>query len=134
MDPDQVARFLSSHKQTVLATIRKDGRPQVSHVLTAYKDGSLLVSTTQGTAKFRNMRRDPRVTLNVLGDTFWQYLVVEGTVSFTYWPEAKEPLHEYYEIAAGQPHPDWDEYDRAMEADQRVLCTISIDRTIGFNP
>jgi PPOX class probable F420-dependent enzyme len=129
MNPSQTEEFLRTHREAIIATIRKDGRPQLSNVLAVYRDGKLLVSTATTRAKYHNLVRDPRVTVLVLGDNFWQYLVVNGTATFTHLPEARVPLREYYELASGGPHPDWEEYDRAMEAEKRVLLSISIDST-----
>ena len=71
--------------------------------------------------------RDPRATLLVLGENFYQYLVVDGTASFAHLPEAREPLRRYYELATGGPHANWDEYDEAMARERRVLLTISVE-------
>jgi PPOX class probable F420-dependent enzyme len=122
----EAEEFLQRHREAVLATIRKDGRPQLSNVLVAYKDGKLLISTTEDRAKYHNLVRDPRCTVLVLGDNFWQYLTVDGTASFTRMPEALGPLREYYQLASG-PHPNWDEYDEAMRRERRVLVTVSIE-------
>ncbi len=127
MNKAEAANFLASHKQAVLSTIRRNGRPQLSNVLTVYWDGKLALSTRESTAKYHNLRRDPRASLVILGDSFWQYLVVDGQASFLHLPEAQAPLRDYYRLASGQDHPDWDEYDRSMEQEQRVLVTISID-------
>jgi PPOX class probable F420-dependent enzyme len=129
MNQSEADRFLRQHRQAILATIRKDGRPQLSNILTVYRDGKLLVSTRTTAAKYRNLARDPRATVLLLGDNFWQYLVVNGTASFTHLPEARLPLRQYYEAASGGPHPDWEEYDRAMVAEKRVLVSISVDST-----
>jgi PPOX class probable F420-dependent enzyme len=129
MNRSEAEEFLRQHSQAILATIRKDGRPQLSNVLAVYRDGKLLVSTSTDRAKYWNLARDPRATVLVLGDNFWQYLVVNGTASFTHLPEARLPLREYYEAASGGPHPDWEEYDRAMVAEKRVLVSISVDST-----
>ncbi len=127
MNRAEAAEYLRGHKQAALATIRRDGRPQLSNVLAVYKDGNLLISTRTTAAKYQNLARDPRATVLVLGDTFWQYLVVNGTASFTHLPEAHQPLREYYEMASGGPHPNWEEYDQAMVAEKRVLVSVSVD-------
>lgn len=127
MNRAEAEEFLKNHRQAVLATIRKDGRPQLSNVLVVYEDGRLLVSITETRAKYRNLLRDRRATILIHGDSFWQYLAVDGEASFTRLPEAHTALRRYYEAASGGPHPDWEEYDRAMEAEKRVLLSISID-------
>ena len=128
MNRHEAEDFVKSHKSTVMVTIAKDGRPQTSNVLTTYHGGKLLLSTTEGTAKYRNLRRDPRVTAHLLGDNFWQWLAVEGTVTLTHMPDALPGLHTYYESATGGPHADWAEYDEAMKKERRVLGTISLER------
>jgi hypothetical protein len=40
-------------------------------------------------------------------------------------PEAMEGLVDYYRRIRGE-HPDWDEYRRAMVADNRLLIRVSI--------
>ncbi len=126
MNRAEAVRFLRTHKQAVIATIKRDGRPQLSNVLVVYKDGELWVSIAETRAKYHNLRRDNRVTVLVNGDSFWQYLVVEGMARLVHLPEAAPLLREYYELASG-PHPDWDEYDQAMVRERRVLAAISVD-------
>lgn len=128
MNENEAQEFLRTHRQAVLATIKKDGRPQLSNVLTIYRDNVLQVSITESRSKYHNLVRDPRATILLLGDTFWQYLVVEGTASMLRLPEARIPLREYLEAAQGKPHPDWEEYDAAMASEKRLLLSISIDK------
>jgi hypothetical protein len=51
---------------------------------------------------------------------------IDGTAEVVSLPAAMEPLVDYYRCIAGE-HPDWNDYRRAMERDQRVLLRISID-------
>lgn len=127
MDEAEARDFLKTHTHAVLATIRKDGRPQLSNVVVVYNQGQLEMSITETRAKYKNLLRDPRVTVLVQGDSFWQYLVVDGRATVVRGEEAIPLLRAYYEKAAGRPHEDWDEYDRAMRQDRRVLARISID-------
>ena len=94
MDRQTVDAFLRAHKQLVLATIRRDGRAQLSNVLGVYRAGELLVSTRESGAKYRNVQRDPRVTAVIQGDNFFQYLVIDGRARFTRMPEALPLLRE----------------------------------------
>ena len=127
MNRDQAEEFLKRQRQAILATIRTDGRPGLSNVLSAYDEGQLLVSITETRAKFRNLHRDPRATILMLGANFWEYLVVDGQATMIGWPEAQPMLRRYYELAAGKPHPNWDEYDQSMLDEKRVMLTISVD-------
>jgi PPOX class probable F420-dependent enzyme len=69
----------------VLATIKRDGRPQLSNVLYTPDDDTCIVriSTTADRVKARNLARDPRGTLHVVGEDFWHYAVAEGTVTLS---------------------------------------------------
>ncbi|XVS67360.1 PPOX class F420-dependent oxidoreductase [Actinosynnema sp. CA-299493] len=129
--------LLAKSRIGVLATIKADGRPQLSPIMPSYDQaaGVIRVSTTDRTAKAANLRRDPRVALEVTSEDGWEWATVEGTATLTgpgtdpHGPEV-EALVEYYRLAAGE-HPDWDEYRSVMVSDRRVLVTIEVDRVYG---
>ena len=51
---------------------------------------------------------------------------IEGTAQIVSLPEAMDGLVDYYRGISGE-HPDWDDYRRAMQQEQRVLVRVSID-------
>ncbi|MBC7303107.1 MAG: PPOX class F420-dependent oxidoreductase [Nocardia sp.] len=121
----------------ILATIKSDGRPQLSPV-TPYYDrtaGIIYVSMTEGRAKTVNLRRDPRAALEVTSADGWSWATAEGTATLTgpgtdpNGPEV-EALVGYYRAAAGE-HPDWDEYREVMVSDRRVLMALSVEHVYG---
>jgi PPOX class probable F420-dependent enzyme len=61
--------LLAESRLGVLATIKADGRPQLSPVMPFYDRATetLYVSMTEGRAKTANLRRDPRAALEVTG-------------------------------------------------------------------
>lgn len=126
MVDDRLVEFLSTHRNAVLATARKDGRPQLSRVVAVYRENTLWMSITEGRAKYRNLLRDPRATVLIDGDSAWQYVVISGRATLTHMPDALPMLRAYYEAASG-PHPNWEEYDEAMRQDRRVLLELAID-------
>ena len=83
--------FVAAHRWGVLATVKRDGRPQLSNVGYAYdRDADLVrVSVTADRAKTRNLARRPRVTLHVASKDFWTWVAVEGTAELT--PVAADP-------------------------------------------
>ena len=129
MDAEQVREFVRTHHRAVLATTRKDGRPQLSPVtVAAGPDGRLRISTRETAMKTRNVRRDPRVSLCLLSDGFFgPWAQAEGTAEVVSLPDAMEPLVEYYRAVAGE-HPDWDEYREAMRTEQRVILLVDVER------
>jgi PPOX class probable F420-dependent enzyme len=129
--------LLRAHKNGVLATLKKDGRPQLSNVSYTYDDASQLIkiSVTDSRAKTRNLRRDPRASLHVQSDDGWSYTVVEGIAELT--PVAASPddatVDELVAVyrAIGGEHPDWAEYRQAMVDDGRLVITLPITRAYG---
>jgi len=132
MTPEQARGFLRGNHRAVLSTLRRDGRPQLSPVAAAVDDeGRVIVSTPETTAKARNLRRDPRVSLCAFSDGFYgPWVQVEGTAELVERPEAVELLVDYYRRLSGE-HPDWDDYRRAMVVDRRVLVRFAIERASG---
>jgi PPOX class probable F420-dependent enzyme len=134
---EQMLDFLAANKWGVLATIKSDGRPQVSNVGYSYDPDARLirVSVTADRAKTRNLERDPRVTLHVASKDFWTWIAVEGTAELT--PVAADPhdatvaeLITYYRGINGE-HDDWDEYRAAMVADRRRVVRFHPDHVYG---
>jgi PPOX class probable F420-dependent enzyme len=129
--------FVAGQKWGVLATIRRNGRPQLSNVGYAYDPEQRLfrVSVTADRAKTKNLQADPRVTLHVSSKDFWTWVAVEGTAELT--PVAADPadatvdeLVAYYRGISGE-HENWDEYRAAMVADRRLVVRFTPEHTYG---
>ncbi|MFE3456443.1 PPOX class F420-dependent oxidoreductase [Nocardiopsis aegyptia] len=129
--------LLAGSRLGVLATIKSDGRPQLSPVMPYYDREAevLYVSMTEGRAKTANLRRDPRAALEVTSADGGSWATAEGTVTLTGpgtdrdGPEV-DALVAYYRAAAGE-HPDWAEYRSVMVSDRRVLMTMPVDHVYG---
>lgn len=137
-DDTALRRLFGEVQLGVLATLKRDGRPQLSNVTHLYDAaaGSIPVSITEPRAKTKNLRRDPRASYHVTLPDGWSYAVAEGTAELT--DVAKGPhdatieaLVDLYRRIKGE-HPDWDEYRAAMVPDERVLLTIRIERVYGM--
>jgi PPOX class probable F420-dependent enzyme len=140
VDRDALVEFLRPRHRGTLVTTRRDGRPQMSPV-TCGVDGAgrIVVATYPQRAKATNARRDPRVSILVHSDD-WNdpYVQVDGTAEVLDMPEALEPLVSYFRCISGE-HPDWDEYRRAMQEQNKSLIRITAERwgpvaTGGFPP
>ena len=146
--PADIATLLASRQNGTLATLRRDGRPQLSVVTYAWypderADGEpgdgreiVRISTVDGRAKVANLRRDPRASFLVSGASGWSYAVVEGTVELSlvatfHDDETVEELIRIYRDAAGE-HPDWDDYRRAMVDDHRLVARLVVDHAYGL--
>ncbi len=137
---DKLLAVIAGSSLGVLATLKRDGRPQLSNVSYHFdaRAMTLSVSITEPRAKTRNLRRDPRAALHVSSDDGWAYAVAEGDAVLT--PPAADPgddtverLITLYRNMAGE-HPDWDDYRRAMVDDRRVVMTLPIAHLYGMPP
>lgn len=129
MDFARALDVIRLNHRGVLATLKRDGRPQLSSVSYLLDvDGRIRISVTRDRAKTRNLRRDPRASLQVLTDDWFRYLVVEARAEIEDGPETLGDLRRVYERITGRPHPNWAEYDAAMIRDGRVLLALTIER------
>jgi len=137
---EKLLAVITGNSLGTLATIKRDGRPQLS--LVAYhfdpRALSIEVSVTETRAKTRNLRRDPRASLMVNSEDGWSYAVAEGDAVLS--PPAAAPdddtvesLISLYRDVAGE-HPDWDEFRRAMVVERRVLLRLPIGHLYGMPP
>jgi PPOX class probable F420-dependent enzyme len=93
------------------------------------------VSTTATRAKTHNLRRRPWAALHVNGSSFWEYAVVECAVELSAvaadpGDSTVEELIELFRSIKGE-HDDWDDYRRAMVADQRLVVRLRPTRAYG---
>jgi len=82
-----------------LATIKKDGRPQLSDVNYTASPGLLRVSTRAELAKVHNLRRDPRGSFRIAPPSGGGYVVAEVTAEFS-------PPSAFYTNLAAWPSTD----------------------------
>jgi PPOX class probable F420-dependent enzyme len=130
--------LIASRWLGVLATIKRDGRPQLSNVVYAFDRERMLirVSVTDARAKTANLRRDPRASFHVSSDDGWSYAVAEARAELT--PVAERPddptveeLIGLYRAVRGE-HPDWDDFRAAMVAERRLVLRLHVERLYGM--
>ena len=68
MSHGEIEEFLQAPRFAVLGTNRVDGPPQLTPVWYLYENGKIYVSMFVESAKYKNLRRDPRVSVCVAGD------------------------------------------------------------------
>jgi PPOX class probable F420-dependent enzyme len=74
-------RLLSEPAFCQVATLMPDGSPHLTQVWVNSDGERILVNTYEGSQKLRNLRRDPRVAVNVVDPTnAWRLAHVRGRV------------------------------------------------------
>lgn len=136
MTPD-VSTWLTGRHSAVLVTLRGNGAPQTSNVVFAYDGTVARVSVTADRAKTRNLRRDPRAVLHVLGDDFGTYASVSvdtalGPVSTEPGDAAGVDLLALYQAVAGAEHPDPQDFFAAMVSEERLVVTLTPRSSVAW--
>jgi len=138
LDPDLLA-LTATRNIGALATIKRDGRPQLSTVNFTLDEATRTarICVVDGRAKVHNLRRDPRASIFVASPDGWTYAVLEGSVELS--PVALAPddetadeLVELYRTIRGVDHPDWDEYREAMVSERRMAARLLVERVYGL--
>jgi PPOX class probable F420-dependent enzyme len=128
MDIEDARQFLRDNHNAVVCTLRQNGDPAMSPITLGVDDEGFAVISSRETAyKVKHLRRDPRVWLCCLtGQFYGEWLLITGRATVVSLPDAMDGLVDYYRRISGE-HPDWDDYRRAMEDDQRVLIRVAIE-------
>ncbi len=68
MSQAQIEAFLQVPRFATVGTNRVNGPPQLTPVWYLYEDGKIYISMYVKSAKYRNLRRDPRIGVCIAGD------------------------------------------------------------------
>lgn len=123
LDPE-IKALASGGNFGTIATLLRDGSP-VTHVMWVDADDHhMLINTEVHRAKFKNIQRDPRVSVVVWdADDPYRYGEVRGRVVETVTgPEARRHIDELSMRYRGKP------YDETMIKSERVILRIEPER------
>lgn len=126
---DQLKNLLDTPIFVTMATIQPDGSPQVSPVWVKRDGDDILISTTVGRQKEKNLRRDPRVTVLVQPfDNPYTYAEVRGTATLT--TEGGQELIDGLALKyAGKKYAEFN--PEAAKDDPRVVVRVSARKVVG---
>jgi PPOX class probable F420-dependent enzyme len=132
--PAPVEALLGSDALAHLVTINPDGTPQVSVVWCGVGGDEVMFCTESGTAKIRNIRRDPRVVLSVEAEArnlsgTQQHLVIRGHARIV-GPADRALCDELCRVYVGQAdHPL-----NLSRSPTALTVAVAIDRIGGNGP
>lgn len=129
--------FARERHWSVLTTLRRNGRPQLSNVgHVVGDDGLIRISITADRAKYHNLVRTNWAALHVTREDFFAYAVLEGDVALS--PIASAPddttvdeLVTVFRALSGE-HEDWDAFRAAMVDERRVVARLTPLRAYGM--
>ena len=110
-----------------LATVMKDGSPQVTPVWVDREDGLILVNTAVGRLKQINTKRNPKVAI-AIADAPNQYdmVTIRGTVMEQTTNGAREHIDKLAKKYLGK-----DKYPWFSSKEQRIILKIRPERSTG---
>jgi PPOX class probable F420-dependent enzyme len=117
---DKVIKLFSEKNLVFIATIMKDGSPQLSPVWANYDDGFVLVNTAEGRIKHKNILRDPRVAVSVVSkDNPLDMTTIRGTVVEIISDEKYSHADKLTQQYMGREH-----YPFKREGEKRIVLKI----------
>ena len=106
-----VVRLAKGANLATVVTLMPDGQPQAQYTWVDTDGEYLLVNTEPQRQRFKNLERDPRITVLILGDNPWDWAEVRGHLDFL----AKKYL-------------DADSYPNPIGPDGRIILKIAADK------
>lgn len=106
--PPELDEFLSQPNPSVIATLQEDGSPHTAATWYLWESGRVLVNMDEGRKRLEHLRKEPRVSITVLGkDDWYHHVTLLGVVSLEPDPnlEVIDRLAQHY---TGQPYPQRD--------------------------
>lgn len=121
---EKVVKLFSEKNLVFIATVMKDGSPQVSPVWANYGGGYVFVNTAEGRIKHKNILRDPRVAVSVVSkDNPLDMTTIRGTV------EELIPDYEYkHADKLTQQYMGRDHYPFKQDGEKRVILKIKLNK------
>ena len=118
--PEKYLDIFQKQSFAQLATLMPDGSPQVTPVWVDYDGQYIVINTAKGRVKDRNMRRDPRVGIDLLDpDNPYRHLSIRGRVAEITEMGADEHIDKQAKKYLGQ-----DRYPLRAPGEVRVLYKI----------
>ena len=128
-DAHRLEAFLQPSHIVVVATIGRNGMPHLTPNWYAYANGTLMISTTKERVKYRNLRRDNRMTVCIYSEPRAQdYVTLWGRVSIrddeSIWPDTRAIVERYV------PTPDVEARLQQLRAQNRVILDFKPERVL----
>lgn len=126
----KLAEFLEPSRIVVVATIGRNGMPQLTPNWYWFDGETISISTTKNRVKYRNLSRDPRMSVCIYSEPrAADYAMVTGTVTISddesIWPTTRKIIERYAD-------PDRIERQLAeMRTQGRVILSLT-PATVAF--
>ena len=125
---EQQKKFLLDKNFVHLATLMKDGSPQVTPVWVDFDGSNVLVNSERKRVKVQNVKRDPRVALAVFDmANAYNFIEIRGRVVDITTEGGAEHIDKMAKKYLGQ-----DKYPFNQPGDVRVIIKIEPEKVTGM--
>jgi PPOX class probable F420-dependent enzyme len=125
--PDELLELLRAPSTCYIATLMKDGSPQVTQVWVDTDGENVIINTVDSHVKTHNLRRDPRVAVVVSSPQHpGRYFQIRGRASLSY-ENAVDHIERLSEKYTGGPYPWYGGRDQI-----RVIVTVEPRKVSAF--
>jgi hypothetical protein len=122
-------KFITDKSFGHIATINKDGSPQVSPVWLDWDGRHLIVNSEQKRLKVRNIKRDPRVAVSIQDPANpYSYIEIRGRAVDVTSEGAMDGIDRLAKKYMGQ-----DKYPLHQPGDVRVVIKVAPEHVTGMN-
>ncbi|HLB23915.1 MAG TPA: PPOX class F420-dependent oxidoreductase [Dehalococcoidia bacterium] len=124
---DKTKKYLEAKSFAHVATVNKDGSPQVSPVWIEHDGTHVIVNSEDKRLKVANLRRNPAVSLSIQNpENPYEYIEIRGRVTGITPNGGFEGIDRLAKKYLGQ-----DKYPNNQPGDVRVVITIEPTRIVG---
>lgn len=122
---DKQAKLFLDKNLGAVATIREDGTPHVTPVWIDYDGEHVLFNTAAPRAKWKHLKRDPRITVEVHSlENPYEYVTVTGTAEL----EEDEELANRHIDKMSLKYRGIPQYQNHNPGERRVIVRIKPER------
>jgi PPOX class probable F420-dependent enzyme len=126
--PEKYVDLLQKKSFAQLATLMPDGSPQVSPVWVDFDGKHILVNSAKGRVKDKNMRRDPRIGLDLIDpENAYRHLSIRGRVV-----EITEQGADAHIDKMAKKYLNQDKYPYRSAGEVRVIYKIEPERAAAM--
>jgi PPOX class probable F420-dependent enzyme len=125
--PDELLALLRAPSTCHVATLMKDGSPQLTQVWVDTDGEHVVINTVDSHVKAHNLRRDPRVAVTVSSPEHpRRYFQIRGRATLSY-DGAVEHIERLSQKYTGRPYSWYGGRDQV-----RVIVTVTAEKVSAF--
>ena len=129
MSPE-VVKLLKDDNLAFVATLMKDGSPQITPTWIDLVDGIIIVNTAEGRIKQRNVSRDPRISISIVDkNNQYNMVTIRGKVIEQTNADADKHIDKMAKKYLGV-----DKYPFATPGEKRILLKIVPQKIFHLQP